>query len=149
MRRPHIPEALRRAVAEEAQYSCGYCQTAQEYCGMQFHVEHITPIQSAGLLSSPISGWPVPCATVTKAHELTASTRLAAKRSRSSIPAHKLGSNISLGARTACLFMVELRLGERRSKPSNSTTNMSSPRANIGCVSGGIRPANDKSRFAI
>lgn len=48
MRRSHIPEALRRAVAEEAQYRCGYCQTAQEYCGMQFHVEHITPYSIGG-----------------------------------------------------------------------------------------------------
>ncbi len=48
MGRPYIPESLRRAVAEQAMYRCGYCQTAQAISGMKLHVEHILPVSLDG-----------------------------------------------------------------------------------------------------
>lgn len=150
MRRPHIPEALRRAVAEEAKYRCGYFAKPRKNTAVCSFMSSISrPTLPTAPRSFQIFGWPVPCATATKARELTASIPPMAKCSRSLIHAHKLGSNISFGARTVCLCMVKLRLGERRLKPSNLTTNTLSPRTNIGCVSDGIRPANDELKFAI
>jgi hypothetical protein len=48
MGRPYIPESLRRVVAEQAMYRCGYCQTAQAISGMKLHVEHILPVSLDG-----------------------------------------------------------------------------------------------------
>jgi hypothetical protein len=48
MGRSYIPESLRRAVAEQAKYRCGYCQTAQAISGMKLHVEHIHPVSLDG-----------------------------------------------------------------------------------------------------
>lgn len=49
MSRSHIPDSLRRAVAEQAGYRCGYCQTAQSYSGVQLHIEHIIALAAGGL----------------------------------------------------------------------------------------------------
>lgn len=48
MSKRHIPASLRRKVAEQAEYRCGYCQTAQAYSGVQLHVEHIIPLAAGG-----------------------------------------------------------------------------------------------------
>ncbi|MCK6621902.1 MAG: HNH endonuclease [Calditrichaceae bacterium] len=48
MSQRHIPASLRRKVAEQAEYRCGYCQTAQAYSGVQLHVEHIIPLAAGG-----------------------------------------------------------------------------------------------------
>lgn len=48
MPRPHIPETLRRKVAETAHYRCGYCLTSQEYTAMPMHIEHIIPLAAGG-----------------------------------------------------------------------------------------------------
>ncbi len=48
MSRPYIPESLRRVVAEQAKYRCGFCQTAQAISGIKLHVEHILPVSLNG-----------------------------------------------------------------------------------------------------
>ena len=48
MPRPHIPESLRKKVAETAEYRCGYCQTSQEFTAMPMHLEHIVPLADGG-----------------------------------------------------------------------------------------------------
>lgn len=44
----YIPELLRKKVAEEAGYRCGYCLTSQEFTAMPMHIEHIIPLASGG-----------------------------------------------------------------------------------------------------
>lgn len=46
--RPHLPEILRRKVAETAEYRCGYCLTVQEFTAMPMQIEHIIPIAAGG-----------------------------------------------------------------------------------------------------
>jgi 5-methylcytosine-specific restriction endonuclease McrA len=48
MSRPYIPESLRRIVAEQAMYRCGYCQTVQAISAIKLHVEHILPVSLGG-----------------------------------------------------------------------------------------------------
>jgi hypothetical protein len=43
MSRTFIPKAVRKRVAAEARYRCGYCQTQQGVIGMPLHIEHIIP----------------------------------------------------------------------------------------------------------
>ena len=44
----HIPESVRRRVAEAAGHRCCYCRTAQEISGAQMHVDHIVPLALGG-----------------------------------------------------------------------------------------------------
>lgn len=44
----YIPSSLRHAVAAQAGFRCGYCQTAQQYSGVQLHIEHIVPLSGGG-----------------------------------------------------------------------------------------------------
>lgn len=39
----HIPQRLRRAVAERALFLCEYCQLQQELCPEQFEIDHVLP----------------------------------------------------------------------------------------------------------
>ncbi|MBI1295005.1 HNH endonuclease [bacterium] len=40
---PYLPQALRRRVAETAQYRCGYCQSQEAVLGMPLEIDHIMP----------------------------------------------------------------------------------------------------------
>lgn len=42
-----ISKALRRLVVERDKFCCAYCQTTEDNCGQQMHVDHIYP-ESAG-----------------------------------------------------------------------------------------------------
>lgn len=43
-----IPRSLRRRVAADAGYRCGYCLTSQRISGAQMHIEHIVPLSARG-----------------------------------------------------------------------------------------------------
>ncbi len=47
MSRSHVPVELRRRVAAQARFRCGYCLTRQDVVGTPMDVEHIIP-ESAG-----------------------------------------------------------------------------------------------------
>lgn len=49
MSQVYIPAEMRRRVAEDARYRCGYCLTLQAIIGMPLHVEHIIPLTVGGL----------------------------------------------------------------------------------------------------
>lgn len=48
MSQTYIPAELRRKVAEEARYRCGYCLTTQAIIAIPMHIEHITPLAAGG-----------------------------------------------------------------------------------------------------
>jgi hypothetical protein len=48
MSRAHIPEAIRRRIAEAARYRCGYCHTLQAIVGYPLHIDHIIPEAAGG-----------------------------------------------------------------------------------------------------
>lgn len=60
MSRTHIPEALRRRVAESAGRRCGYCQAQELLVGYPLHIEHIIP-EAAGGPSSEDNLWLACC----------------------------------------------------------------------------------------
>jgi hypothetical protein len=60
MSRAYISETVRRRVAEEARYRCGYCQTLQIVVGYPLHVEHIIP-EAANGPSTPENLWLACC----------------------------------------------------------------------------------------
>lgn len=43
MSKAYIPKALRRRVAEQGQYRCGYCLMQQRVVGVEMDVDHIFP----------------------------------------------------------------------------------------------------------
>jgi len=60
MSQVYIPAEMRRRVAEEARYRCGYSLTLQAIIGMPLHIEHIIPLAACGL---PQDGIPQPIET--------------------------------------------------------------------------------------
>ena len=46
--RPHIPPELRRQVAKDGGYRCGYCLTSQRIIGRPMAIDHILPISKGG-----------------------------------------------------------------------------------------------------
>lgn len=48
MSKTYIPRQLRRQVAEDARYRCGYCLTPQRIIGRPMTIEHIKPEASGG-----------------------------------------------------------------------------------------------------
>ncbi len=44
----HIPEQLRRQVAERAGHRCEYCHSNELFTGGPFHVEHVMPTARGG-----------------------------------------------------------------------------------------------------
>lgn len=44
----YISPTLRQAIAEEAKFRCGYCQTAQKIIGRPLVVDHLIPIAKGG-----------------------------------------------------------------------------------------------------
>src|SRR5205809_8148753 len=48
MSQAYIPAEIRRRVAEEARYRCGYCLTSQIIVGMPMHFEHLIPLAAGG-----------------------------------------------------------------------------------------------------
>jgi hypothetical protein len=48
MSKTYIPVAVRRSVAAEAKYRCGYCLTSQKIIGQPMQLEHIEPEASGG-----------------------------------------------------------------------------------------------------
>ena len=61
MSKSYIPLALRRQVAEEARYRCGYCMTQTLITGVAMQIEHIIPESLDG--SSDRSNLWLACAT--------------------------------------------------------------------------------------
>ena len=49
MSSPGISKTIRRKVAEQSRYRCSYCQSQEEYVGMQFTIDHIIPESLGGL----------------------------------------------------------------------------------------------------
>ncbi len=45
----YIPKSLRRRVAEQAQYRCGYCLTREDVTGTPMEVDHLFPSSLGGL----------------------------------------------------------------------------------------------------
>jgi hypothetical protein len=45
----YISPTLRQAIAEESQFLCGYCQTAQKIVGLPLVIDHIVPVTKGGL----------------------------------------------------------------------------------------------------
>ena len=45
---PHIPEAVRDRIRQQAGHRCGYCQSRQELVPVIFEVEHIRPLARDG-----------------------------------------------------------------------------------------------------
>lgn len=45
---PHIPEAVRDRIRQQARNRCGYCQSRQELVPVIFEVEHIRPLARGG-----------------------------------------------------------------------------------------------------
>ena len=43
MSRHHVPAALRRTIAAQSRYRCGYCRTSETIAGTPMEVEHILP----------------------------------------------------------------------------------------------------------
>jgi hypothetical protein len=58
--RTHIPDALRRRVAEAARRQCGYCRTQEQLVGYLLHIDHIIP-EAAGGPSSEDNLWLACC----------------------------------------------------------------------------------------
>jgi hypothetical protein len=52
MSRTHIPEALRRQVADQARHRCGYCLTAEAIVGTPMELDHLIPEAVGGLTES-------------------------------------------------------------------------------------------------
>jgi len=48
MTHAYIPADLRRHIAEEARYRCGYCLTSQTIVAMPLHLEHLIPLAAGG-----------------------------------------------------------------------------------------------------
>ncbi|MCP4165614.1 MAG: HNH endonuclease [Chloroflexi bacterium] len=48
MSRPRIRKSLRKKIAADAGYHCGYCLTPQSFTAMPMHVEHIIPLAAGG-----------------------------------------------------------------------------------------------------
>jgi len=48
MSQSYIPAELRRRVAAQARYRCGYCQTAEELCGTPMQMDHLMPEARGG-----------------------------------------------------------------------------------------------------
>lgn len=48
MSKTYIPKALRRRVATQARYRCGYCLTPERIVGMEMEVDHIIPEARGG-----------------------------------------------------------------------------------------------------
>ncbi len=44
----YISASLRKKIAEDAGFRCGYCLTAQEFTAMPMHIEHIIPLAANG-----------------------------------------------------------------------------------------------------
>ena len=44
----YVPRELRRRVAEQARYRCGYCQTQVAVVGMPMEIEHLIPRSRGG-----------------------------------------------------------------------------------------------------
>lgn len=44
----YVPKELRRRVAEQARYRCGYCLTREEIIGMPIEIEHLIPRSAGG-----------------------------------------------------------------------------------------------------
>ena len=44
----YIPRALRRRVAEQARYRCGYCLSREEIIGMPLEIDHLIPRSKGG-----------------------------------------------------------------------------------------------------
>lgn len=49
MSKAYIPVKLRRQVAEEARYRCGYCLTTQRLIGRPMVIDHLVPESQGGL----------------------------------------------------------------------------------------------------
>lgn len=43
MSRTYIPDELRRRVALQASFRCGYCLTSERIVGAPMHVDHLVP----------------------------------------------------------------------------------------------------------
>ncbi len=48
MSRPHVPEALRQRVADQAGHRCGYCLTHEQIGGYSMFLDHLVPVSSGG-----------------------------------------------------------------------------------------------------
>src|SRR5262245_31992896 len=48
MSESYVPAELRRRVAAQARYRCGYCLTPQHVCGARMQIEHIHPEAEGG-----------------------------------------------------------------------------------------------------
>jgi hypothetical protein len=44
----YLPKALRRRIAAESGYRCGYCLTEQQVSGAPLHIEHLIPEARGG-----------------------------------------------------------------------------------------------------
>lgn len=47
--KPYIPVSLKKRVALQAKYRCGYCLRAEELAGMPMTFDHIIPTGAGGL----------------------------------------------------------------------------------------------------
>ena len=56
MSRAYVAAGLRRRVADQARYRCGYCLTAEDIVGAPMEIEHIVP-ESAGGSSEEDNLW--------------------------------------------------------------------------------------------
>lgn len=48
MKRPQISASLRRQLAEEANYRCGYCLSEETFMGVPLTIDHIVPLARGG-----------------------------------------------------------------------------------------------------
>ena len=48
MSEQRIPKALRKRVAEQAQFKCGYCLTSEYIVGAPMEIDHIIPVSLGG-----------------------------------------------------------------------------------------------------
>lgn len=48
MSKTHIPQALRKTLAQEGRYRCGYCLTLQKIIGLPMAIDHIIPETKGG-----------------------------------------------------------------------------------------------------
>lgn len=48
MSRPHVSAELRRQVARDARYRCGYCLSDESLTGIPLSIEHLTPVTAGG-----------------------------------------------------------------------------------------------------
>jgi len=56
MSRSYVSKELRKKIAKEARYRCGYCLTVASIAGYEMDVEHIIP-ESAGGLTEEANLW--------------------------------------------------------------------------------------------